>query len=92
MKIKRSPKSISSACEILAFIQGNKDATARWQDAVISIWRGDGDLLFYNSSCGTMTDSETVLIDRLESDSMGDGWESATAEDVIDWLETNCEA
>jgi len=32
------------------------------------------------------------LIDRLESDSMGDGWESATAADVIEWLETNCEA
>ena len=90
MKINRTAKSEASAREILAFVQGEEDATASRQDAVISI-SGDGDLLFYNAACGT-DDSETVLIDRLESDSMGDGWESATAADVIDWLETNCEA
>lgn len=88
MKINRTAKSEAAAREILAFIQGDEDTTARRQDAVISISE-DGDLLFYNAACGT-DDSETVLIDRLESDSMGDGWESATAADVIDWLETNC--
>lgn len=92
MKINRTAKSEASAREILAFIQGDEDTTASRQDAVISISE-DGDLLFYNAACGT-DDSETVLIDRLESDSMGDGWESATATaaDVIEWLETNCES
>jgi hypothetical protein len=90
MKINRTAKSEASAREILAFIQGDEDTTASRQDAVISI-SDDGDLLFYNAACGT-DDSETVLIDRLESDSMGDEWESATAADVIEWLETNCEA
>jgi hypothetical protein len=90
MKINRTAKSEASAREILAFIQGDEDTTASRQDAVISISE-DGELLFYNAACG-IDDSETVLIDRLESDSMGDGWESATAADVIDWLETNCDA
>ena len=90
MKINRTAKSEASAREILAFAQGDEDTTARRQDAVISI-NEDGDLLFYNAACG-IDDSETVLIDRLESDSMGDGWESATAADVIEWLETNCDA
>ena len=89
MKINRTAASISAATEILAFIQGDEDATARRQDAVISIDQ-DGDLMFYNAACGT-DDSETVLIARLESDSMGDGWESATTDDVIEWLETNCD-
>lgn len=88
MKINRTTKSESSAREILAFIQGDEDTTASRQDAVISI-SDAGDLLFYNSACGT-DDGETVLIDRLDSDSMGDGWESATAADVIEWLENNC--
>lgn len=90
MKINRTAKSEASAREILAFIQGDEDTTASRQDAVISISE-NGDLLFYNDACGT-DDSETVLIDCLESDSMGDGWESATAADVIEWLETNCDA
>jgi hypothetical protein len=90
MKINRTANSEASAREILDFIQGDADTTASRQDAVISISE-DGDLLFYNAACGT-DDSETVLIDRLESDSMGDGWESATAAYVIEWLETNCEA
>lgn len=90
MKINRTAKSEASAREILALIQGDEDTTASRQDAVISISE-DGDLLFYSAACG-IDASETVLIDRLESDSMGDGWESATADDVIEWLETNCEA
>jgi hypothetical protein len=85
MKINRTAKSEASASEILAFIQGDEDTTASRQDAVISISE-DGDLMFYNTASGT-DDGETVLIDRLESDSMGYGWESATAADVIEWLE-----
>ena len=92
MKINRTAKTESSASEILAYLQGDEDTTASRQDALISISE-DGDLLFYNAACGT-DDSETVLIDRLDADSMGDGWESpnATAADVIEWLETNCDA
>jgi hypothetical protein len=86
MKINRTTNSETAASEILAFIQGDEDTTASRQDAVVSISE-DGDLLFYNAACGT-DDSETVLIDRLESDSMGDGWESATAADVIEYLES----
>lgn len=86
MKINRTAKSETSAREVLAFIQGDEDTTASRADAVISISE-DGDLLIYNAACRT-DDSEIVLIDRLESDSMGDGWESATAADVIEWLET----
>ena len=89
MKIKRSPKSFSAAREILAFLKGDYHTTAIRQDAVISISHS-GDLLFYNAACG-IEDSETVLIDRLEADSMGDGWESAAAADVLEWLENNCE-
>ena len=85
MKINRTTNSETAASEILAFIQGDEDTTASRQDAVISISE-DGDLLFYNAACGT-DDSETVLIDSMESDSMGDGWESATAADVIEYLE-----
>ena len=90
MKINRTAKSEVSAREILAFIRGEEDTTASRRDAVVSI-SAAGDLMFYNAACG-VDDSETVLIDRLEPDSMGDGWESATAADVIEWLETNCEA
>lgn len=90
MTINRSAKSETAASEILAFLRGDEDTIARRRDAVVSV-NNDGDLLCYNAACG-IDASETVLIDRLESDSMGDGWESATAADVIDWLETNCEA
>lgn len=90
MKINRTTKSNTSAREILASIRGGEDTPTGRQDAVVSI-SDDGDLLFYNAACG-IDDSETVLIDRLECDSMGDGWESANAADVIDWLETNCDA
>jgi hypothetical protein len=89
MKINRTAKTEAAAREILAFIQGDEDTIARRHDAVISI-SADGDLLFYNAACGT-DDSETVLLPRMEPDSLGDGWESATAADVIEWLETNCE-
>ncbi len=90
MKINRTAQTEIAAAAILAFIQGDEDTTASRQDAVISISE-DGDLLFYNAACG-IDDSETVLIDRLESDSMGDGWESATTADVIEWFRANCEA
>jgi hypothetical protein len=88
--INRSAKSESTAREILAFIQGDEGITASRQDAVITISES-GDLLFYNAACG-IDDSETVLIDRLEPDSLGDGWEYNDAHDVIDWLENNCTA
>lgn len=90
MKINRTAESEASARKILAVLQGDADTTASRRDTVISLSE-DGDLLFYDAVCGT-DDSETVLIDRLEADSMGDGWESATPDDVMDWLETNCEA
>ncbi len=86
MKINRTTKSEAAARQILAFIQGDDETATSRQDAVISISE-DGDLLFYSSACGT-DESETVLIDRLETDSMGDGWESATAADVIEYLES----
>jgi len=87
MKINRTTKSESAASEILAFIQGDQRVISRRPNAVVSI-SGDGDLMFYNAACGT-DDSETVLFDCLESDSMGDNWGDATPEDIIDWLEVN---
>lgn len=84
--INRSSQSEFAASEILAYIQGDEKTTASRQDAVISLTQ-NGDLIFYNAACGS-DDSETVLIDRLDSDSMGEGWEDATAADVIEWLET----
>lgn len=86
MKINRSSKSEIAAREIIAFINGDESAEGRL-DPIVSLSE-DGHLLFYNAACGT-DDSETVLIDRLESDSMGDGWESATAADVFEFLEAN---
>jgi hypothetical protein len=86
MKINKSATSIISARKILALIQVAEDISLG--DSVVSISE-DGDLLCYNAAFG-IHDSETVLYDRLEADSMGDGWESATAAVVIDWLETNC--
>lgn len=86
MKINRSAKSSASAKEILSYIQGDEDMIASRHDALISISK-DGDLLFYNTACG-IDDSETVLIDCFESDSMGDGWENALPDDVIDWFDT----
>lgn len=89
MQINRTPKTETAAREILAFLQCDDYTTARRQNAVVSISEA-GDLMFYNAACGT-DDSETVLIDRLESDNMGDGWESATAADVIEYLENYCD-
>jgi hypothetical protein len=90
MKINRTAKSETAARQILAFILNDESATDGREDVVVSISE-DGDLMFYNAACG-IDDSETVLINRLEPDSMGDGWESAAAADVIEWLEANCEA
>lgn len=92
-KINRSTESERSAAEILDYLQGDDATRTRRHDAVVSL-SPDGDLLFCNIACG-IDDDETVLIERLESDSMGDGWGngwgSATVEDVIAWLEDNCE-
>lgn len=82
-----STQSYSAAKEILAFLQGSENVTASRQDAVVSVSE-NGDLLFYNAACGT-DDSETVLIDRMESDSMGDGWGDATVTDVLTWIESH---
>ena len=88
MKINRTAKTEAAAREILSWLNDD-ESTAGRVDPVVSLDK-NGDLLFYNSACGT-DDSETVLLDRLEGDSMGCGWESATAADVIDWLEAYCE-
>ena len=50
MKINRTPKTETAAREILAFLQGDDDTTARRQNAVVSISEV-GDLLFYNAAC-----------------------------------------
>ena len=86
-KINRSAKSEVAAREIIAYINGDESSDGRL-DPVVSISH-DGDLLFYNAACGT-DESEIILIDRLEADSLGDGAGDATAADVIDWLENNC--
>lgn len=88
MKINRSTKSVAAAREIIDYINGEESADGR-RDPVVSI-SPDGDLLFYNSACGA-DPRETILITRLEADSMGDGAGLATADDVIDWLEINCD-
>jgi hypothetical protein len=89
MKINRTQTSIAAATEILDWL--NDRAERGIQDPVLAISQ-TGDLLFYNAACGT-DDSETVLIDRADHDSFGDGWDddAATPEDVISWLEDNCE-
>lgn len=87
MKINRNSTSYHAAQNILKFLRGDFPA----EDFNVSV--NNGDLLF-NSNIHPIQDDETVLIDRLESDSMGDGWddESATPGKVIEWLENNCEA
>ncbi len=44
--------------------------------------------MFYNGACG-IADDETVLFERFDSNSMGDGWDDkyTCPADVIDWLE-----
>ena len=86
--INRSKPSLSAAESILAYMTGTDDADGML-DPVVSINAG-GDLCCYNAACGT-DDAETVLISRLEPDSMGDGWGNETPEAVIEWLETYCE-
>lgn len=86
IKIHRSSKSENSAREILSAINGG-DENMGWDERVIAI-DPDGNLVHYNAACGII-DDDTVLIERFECDSMGDGWESATAEDVLEWLEEN---
>jgi hypothetical protein len=88
MKINRTTNSIAAATEILDWL--NDRAERGIQDPVISL--RDGDLLFYNAACG-IQDDETVLVERAEQDSFGIGWDNAeaTAEDVLAWIEDNCE-
>jgi len=88
MKINRTPNNLKIANEILLMMTDREDEMKTSGGDVLTI--RDGELLLYHVACGTDA-SETVLIDRLESDSMGAGWEAATAADVIEWLETNCE-
>lgn len=89
MKINGTAKTESAAREILAYLQDNVEETQGRINAVVSVSE-DGDLLFYNAACGT-DDSEIVLIARFECDYMGEGWESATTADVIEWFESNYE-
>lgn len=87
MKINHNEANTETASSILAFLQGDDEVTSARRDAIISVH--DGQLLFYNSACGTQS-GEDVIIDRLEPDSMGDGWDDCTPEDVINWLEAYC--
>lgn len=85
MKIKKSDLSFQSARSILEFLKGEVDC----QDFNVAL--SDGDLVF-NSNVHPIQENETVLIERLEPDSMGDGWDDADPIDVINWIEDNCEA
>lgn len=91
MKINRNTKSETAANEILAFFRDDESADGR-QDPVVSVSE-DGDLMFYNAACGT-DETETVLVERLEGDSFGVGWDAAeaTTSELMDWIETNCKA
>lgn len=49
----------------------------------------EGELLCYHRDI-PLDAGEVVLIDRLEPDSIGSGWEDCTPDDLLDWLEENC--
>jgi hypothetical protein len=84
MKINRTAKSEAAAREILEALQLQNEDMG-WRDRVIAV-NCDGNLFNYNAACG-IGESDTVLIERFECDSMGDGWEDASVEDVLAFLE-----
>ena len=80
-KINHTEKNLNVASAILEFLTNDDDDGRR--DPVISV-RG-GELMFYNRACG-IGDDETVIVERLEMDSFGDGWSDADPFAIIDYI------
>jgi len=85
MKLNRTPATLSAAARILEVVAGRER-----EELQIAV-SPTGDLSAAPAACG-LRDGEVILEERLVADSFGDGWESANAADVLEWIEENCAA
>jgi hypothetical protein len=85
MKLNRTPATLSAAARILEVVAGRER-----EELQITV-TASGELSAAPAACG-LREGESVIEERLEADSFGDGWESATPAAVLEWIEENCAA
>jgi hypothetical protein len=83
MKLNRTPATLAAAARLLEVIAGRER-----EELQITV-TASGELAAYPAACG-LREGETVIEERLEADSFGDGWESADASAVLEWIDAHC--
>lgn len=81
MHIQSNETSISTALELLEFIEGGRLRPVNPR----LVLDADGTLTV-ESALHPLNEGQVILLSSIEPDSFGDGWEDALEEDMIEYL------